>query len=409
MNPSLPKRFGAFALIVSGAFAGAAHAQSSYRMAVLEPASDRGLDVGTLGQWGIDATGQVVTTVQHSAGYTFGITNSFTPGWIPLYRSYPTRWPAGTAASVAPVKLSTSFTLMEQASPSGQKLVLRGNATGYALYDTVTKKTLSLGSLVPNSSTSAAIIAGVNNAGTTLVNVLGTVAGEPQTLRHAKMWTPGQGLKALPEGGYLGAVTTGINAAGLVVGAVTTAPTQLHQAALWVNGQLQVIPQATNTASIAFQPNDKGQFLVRRSTMSGSCATSPSSYSSCATVDSTVYLREGSAEKALLAPGDARYISRALLSNAGVVVGRHEAIYGPNVPDAYAESVLSRGEGGSAFIWQAGVFSDLTTWVRAKGVTLPAGGVLTDVLAINDQGSMVVQMTTTPKLTYTILRLVAVP
>jgi len=399
MTPSLPRRFGALALIAWGAFAGAAHAQSSYRMTELKPASTNVLQ--PVDGWAIDATGQVVGTAAYSAGYTFGTTSSFTPGWIAVFKPYMTRWPAGTAASVAGSKLTTTVGFLEAASPNGQK-VLSPSATGHTLYDTVSKKTLA-----PQSSTISSTTEAVNNTGTVVVNVYGSVAGESPDLTHARSWSVSQGLKALPETGYVGSAAHAINASGVVAGAVSTTPNQLHQAALWVNGQLQVIPQSAGTASLAFQVNDKGQALVRRARLEGACAIVPD-VGICETGASTVSLRDGNVETALLAPGDARNIARALLNNAGVVVGRYERIDSPRARDVYPEAILVRAEAGRAFIWQAGVFSELTTWVSSKGVTLPAGSVLTDVLAINDQGSMVVQMVG-PNNVASIVRLVAAP
>jgi hypothetical protein len=404
MTPSLPRRFGALAFVVWGAFAGGAHAQSSLRLSVLKPASTDVLQ--TAGGWAIDATGQVVGTAAYSAGYTFGTTSSFTPGWIPVFKPYMTRWPAGTAASVAGSKLSTTVGFMEAASPNGQK-VLSPSATGHALFDTVSKKTLGKVPLAPQSSTISSTTQAVSNTGTVVVNVYGSVAGESPYLTHASSWSVSQGLKALPETGYVGSAAHAINASGVVAGAVSTASNQLHQAALWVNGQLQVIPQSAGTASLAFQVNDKGQALVRRARLEGSCATVPD-VGICETGASTVSLRDGSAETALLAAGDARTIARALLNNAGVVVGRYELADAPRARDVYPQAILGRAEVGRAFIWQAGVFSELTTWVSTKGVTLPAGSVLTDVLAINDQGSMVVQMVG-PNNVASIVRLVAAP
>lgn len=404
MTPSLPRRFGALALVVWGAFAGGAHAQSSYRMTELKPASTNVLQ--PVDGWAIDATGQVVGTASYAAGYTFGTTSSFTPGWIAVFKPYMTRWPAGTAASVAGSKLTTTAGFLEAASPNGQK-VLSPSATGHALYDTVTKKTLGKVPLAPQSSTISSTTEAVNNTGTVVVNVYGSVAGESPYLTHARSWSVSQGLKALPEAGHVGSAAHAINASGVVAGAVSTAPNQLHQAALWVNGQLQVIPQSAGTASLAFQVNDKGQALVRRSTLEGSCAAA-GDYLPCEVGRSTVSLRDGNVETALLAAGDARTIARALLNNAGVVVGRYERADAPRARDVYPEAIQGRAESGRAFIWQAGVFSELTTWVSTKGVTLPAGSVLTDVLAINDQGSMVVQMVG-PNNVASFVRLVAAP
>jgi len=107
------------------------------------------------------------------------------------------------------------------------------------------------------------------------------------------------------------------------------------------------------------------------------------------------------------------------INNSGVIVG---AIYKDKAPSqvnasgtvigiVYAEPPPPGGTYKSprAYIWQNGQMQDLTTLVASKGVKLPAGTVLNNVVSINDQGSLVVgfEHPSTEKQTY--VRLQAKP
>lgn len=401
----LPRRFLALALVAGGACAGAAHAQSSYVMTTLKPAVSSKPLTAWGGAWEIDQAGRVVADATWLTGYGFSPTAL---AFGPVYGTFAARWPASTAASVSPAKLFPNANGVAALSPDGQKLVL---VNGPVLYDTVAKRTL--GSMAPKSPA----IHSVNNAGV-VTTESGTYVGVGDAnalpaatvlVSHGFTWSPTQGYKALAEGSNLGSVAHAINSTNVMAGAVTVGGQPFaHQAALWVGGALKVLPQAADTVSVAFQINDKGQALIRRGAMAA-CSVFQG-YRRCQVPATAVFLRSDTgAETALLAPGGERSVATARLNNVGVVVGRYIVGASPGEPQLtpVAWGALATAT-DRAFIWQDGVFSDLTAWVTSKGLALPAGAVLIDALAINDKGSIVAQLQAADKTT-SFVRLTAKP
>jgi uncharacterized membrane protein len=360
------------------------HAQSTYVVSTLKPASAEGLRAYAAA-WSVDAADNVVSSAGYASAYSYDL---FKSKFVPIYRPYVVRWAANGTATVAASKLYASGDLLDAASPNGQLLMF---STSRLLYDTVARK--SLGKL-PVDAYSGRVSA-VSNQG---VAVFNQFERSPPNLplmdtTRAKTWSVSKGVQSLDDKGFYGAWAQSVNAAGVVVGAVVVSETKMNQAALWVNGQLQLLPQPANSASMAFDINDKGQALVRRAQIR-SCPASNNlpAVPICGVGPSTVYLREGGVENALLAPGDERGIVSAHINLAGVVVGRYRVAANrldSNVWPQENASIVAKD--GRAFIWQKGVFSDLTAYVSSQGVALPAGAVLTDAMAISDKGSLVVQ------------------
>lgn len=366
-----------------GLMAATSHAQSTYAVSTLKPASAEGLSTDFTA-WSVDASDNVMTTAGYASGYSYDI---FRRAFVPTYRSYVVRWSANGAATVSASKLYASSDRMNAASPNGRLLMMSSRN----LYDTVARK--SLGKW-PEDGFSRQV-SGVSNQGMVVFNQF---ERSPPNLplmdaTRAKTWSVSKGVQSLDDTGFRGAWAQSVNAEGVVVGAVVVSQTQMNQAAFWVNGQLQLLPQPANSASMVFDINDKGQALVRRAQIR-SCPASNNlpAVPICGVGPSTVYLREGGVENALLAPGDERGIVSARINSAGVVVGRYRVAANrldSNVWPQENKSMFAKD--GRAFIWQKGVFSDLTAYVSSKGAVLPAGAVLTDAMAISDKGSLAVQ------------------
>lgn len=367
------------ALVVAAcACATAAQAQSSYSLTVLKPPSKGTVYLPEMllpyeaQHWMINASDQVVATVRDVTSYTYSILFFFIP--MPVYDNYVNRWPAGTGASVSGSRLISGRNSLLAASGTGKKLVLKSG-----LYDLAAGK--ALGALPVDLGTAVA----VNDSGVVVSN-------------YPQLWSQGQasGQFLSPGPGRFGEALA-INASGLVAGAVVNSSNYLQQAAVWSNGAWQVLPEVAGISSLVTQVNDKGQMVVVRAPQVDCVDTTE--IRGCKMGPRSVYLREpNGVETAVLGAGDARRLGRMLLNNAGVVVGCQSSPT-TQVPVVNGFSRLSPAldqssclDGGRAYIWQKGVLSDLTTYVSSKGVKLPAGAVLTDVVAINDKGSLVAQM-----------------
>ena len=352
------------------------HAQSSYSLTVLKPPSKGSHE----GQYGgeappsrtlIDTSDQVITTVNDVYKYTYSILTWFLPQAD--IRRFAHRWPAGTGASVSgsrfgaePVLSGGGNDVYFVPSHTGAKVVLNRN-----LLDAKTSKVL--GNYPPDVYSPTA----VNTSGAIL-------------FRGTAPWQPGRTQPAQPLGGD----GWDINEAGLVAGSVGTNVPQRMQAATWRNGVWQPLPQQAGVASTVLRLNENGQMLVMRS-LTEVCRQAESG-PFCALAAPQVFFRAANGvETALLGEGDSRRLGRTLMNNAGTVVG----CMGPASSDQlffdltpWTNLGVCSAPDARAYIWQKGVLSDLASHVASKGVKLPAGAQLTDVLAINDKGSLVVRM-----------------
>ena len=378
------------ALAVTLSVAGvSAQAQTGYTLTTLKPASSAVPLDGTFTRWAIDANDRVLGTTSYFEGYVWLFSAL---AFRPRYTPYISRWPATTLSSVSPAKLVSATNSMATLSPNGQMLV---TINAPALYDTVARATL--GSLPQPNLIGLA----VNNAGVVLTQVLsnfsvpipGTAGVESFSVPHAHAWSVAQGLVALPESGGFDSTAWAVNSAGDIAGQVSLGERNVAQAVIWSGGQMQPIEQPVDTASVAFRINDRGQVLLRRAPVSN-CGERRDLRVHCQVGPDTVYLRDNGVETALMPADVSKWISYAVLNNNGVVVGRYRTGTVSQLDVIQADRDDYGGGGESrAFIWQKGVLSDLTDWVKGKGVSLPAGAVLTRALAINDRGSVVAELT----------------
>jgi hypothetical protein len=382
-----PRRLAALSLLLALG-ASAAQAQSSYTLQVLKP-PPRGWIVspgattdGTV--WGIDASDRVVSSVTDVNRYVWK-----SLGFTPEYGDFAYRWPASTSSSVSGSRLYAQPASLKGVSPHGQRIaIFSGNRM---LVDTATGK--SVGSFPVAFNANLAM----NNAGLLVGATLAPAAEFQSTGASFLAATSANGaaLQLLRASGFGSTFAWAVNASGVVGGAVQErAEPRLH-AALWVGGQVQLVPEAAGQASAVVALNDKGQALIRRAPVRACGVRPEASWVECDLGVETVVLRDGGTESALLGAGDTRRLGRMWLNNAGVVVGRIQQGAaplgnGPLVP--LTNHGVSGAEVPRTFIWQKGSLSDLTAWVATKGAKLPAGAVLTEVLAINDKGSLVAMM-----------------
>lgn len=387
MNTTASWRLGALPLLLALG-ATAAQAQSSYTLTVLKPPS-RGWIVspgataeGTV--WVIDASDRVVSSVTDVSRYVWK-----SLGFTPEYADYAYRWPVSTSSSVSGIRLYAQPASLKGVSPHGQRIAIFSGTR--LLVDTATGK--SVGSFPAGFNANLAM----NNAGLLVGATLVPGAEFQSTGASVLAATSANGaaLQPLRAAGFGATFAWAVNASGAVGGAVQESAEPRVHAALWVGGQVQLVPEAAGHASAVVALNDKGQALIRRAPVRA-CGVPPEASSvECELGVETVVLREGSTESALLGASDTRRLGRMWLNNAGVVVGRIQngaAPLGNGPLEPLTNHWVSGAEVPRTFIWQKGTLSDLTAWVAAKGAKLPAGAVLTEVLAINDKGSLVAMM-----------------
>ena len=209
-------------------------------------------------------------------------------------------------------------------------------------------------------------------------------------------WTKADGTQPLPIGGHpIARPDSLINNGGDVAGLVSSADRQQSRAAVWFDRQLQVIDNRPDVpTSFAMAINDNRQVLIGSFTLMPP-APSTGEFNPWIATSATA-LWDNGVITPLLPPGDNRALSYALINNRGVVMGCMGAHGSQNC------------EGDTrTFIWRNGVLEDLANVVKAKGVSLPSGAVLTKVLALNDAGSFVAQMKASGQ--YSTVRLTAKP
>lgn len=343
--------------------AGAVQAQSSYALTRLNPPF--------LGQTElsgrIDAQNRVTASVFYLTGYKlFGSPSG------PVHTAYVARWPASTAASVGPAKLIAQPGRLTQQSQSGDKLLVRFSTGGDSTYDAVTRQLAPVPQGVPTFSSSQA--AAIND-GDTVVGVAMGGATNPasgQTL-YAVRWAPGATAapEALPVGDTINrGSATAINRQGVVTGMVgIRGEVDAWHAALWrESGAFEILHDVPDTASTPIALNEAGDVLIKLEKLT----------------DETFIPRFAVVAQGvttLIEPPQAGdRLSANDLSDSGAVVG---TVAQAGAPEATRDR---------AFIWKNGVFSDLTTWVTAKGVRLPAGAVLSTAWSINAQGSILASL-----------------
>lgn len=382
-----PRRLAALSLLLALA-ATASQAQSSYTLSELKPPAKGGIidPYSTVyGKvWVIDASDRVVSSVTDVERYVLKYI-----GFVPEYGNFVYRWPASASSSVAGSRLYSKPAELQGVTPDGLRIAI-GSSTGSVVRDTVQGKTLA---------TNPAGLFGnylMNNQGLVVGLTLATPAEYQATGASylAARVTLGGTAAPLGASGYGSTYAWAVNAAGLVGGSVQESDEPRTHAAIWRNGRAQVLPEPAGHVSTVVALNDKEQALILRAPVSGCALVPDTNDKSCNLGVPLVVLRTGTTETALLGAGDARGLGRVFLNNAGVVVGRINSLTVP-VGDGPLVPLTNHGVYGAeprTFIWQNGTLSDLTTWVGNKGAKLPAGAVLTDVLALNDKGSLVAVM-----------------
>lgn len=346
------------------AFASAvSHAQSSYVLTTLKPPTSGKLAAtnGFLGHtFGIDASDQVVGRAAYYAGYYFD-TNA--PYFRTRYDPYVVRWPASTAASVLPTKVikAPEWTYLDLSVSQDAKKVLM-TSSGDSVVDVATMKA---GLTIPATLDALA----VNSAGTVVWN------SRDGSLTTFGTWNATSGTTTFPaiQGGW--AHLKSLNSKGVAVGWAQASTDPLKRAAMWVGGQLSVLDQRPGVGSEAVLINDAGTVVAQ--------SLQPYCHGS-------FYCDHYPGPQGILANGvftpiagpdgpiDNQVAAQAM-NNQGVVVG-------------YLNPLDQDPAGRRGFIWRNNTLTDVTELLRSKGVALPVGAVITDVLAINDKGSMVAAM-----------------
>lgn len=360
--------------------AGQVHAQSSYVLTTLKPPTS-GLNRYANGNqqrtFGIDSADQVVGAAGYAAGIYLDVN-----GWTfkTRYDQYVVKWPASTAATVSPVKVIRApdkNSLLLDVSTGAREVMVY--SSGQAILDVATAK---LGPTAPTTIE----LKQVNDQGVAVWWARDASTGGQGT------WSAATGAVTLTPSAGLTAAPRALNSQGLVVGSVNLAGARASRAGQWLNGQWSVIDnRAGDVGSTAIEVNEQGVALVQSSTLN--CKT----VSYCLPIDTRYgVIANGVFSQIGGGPGEpaVTWIEATAINNQGAVVGHVRT----------SDTVITPAR---AFIWRSGVYSDLSTLMVSKGVSLPAGAVLTDALAINDKGSIVAVMQTGS--TQTLVRLTAHP
>jgi probable HAF family extracellular repeat protein len=334
--------------------------------------------------------------------------------WLPpepINASFMAQWAQPIFGStVSSTQLSKTVGYLAAASPNGDKLVSvpPNYVNPIALYDRATK----VFQPVPGAIT---YTNNVNNAGT----VIGVRTGDPippgepvadannaDAWRRALVWTPGQSVITLPTGSFTGADARAINNAGVIAGTVFKAPSKANMhAARWVNGVLEVLDNEPGKVSSSIDISEGGHILIVKSTPQvtpvPSEVTAGGIYYAIDLVN-PIYgvVHQGNFTQIVSSIPGYTALNARQVNASGTVIGT--VFSDPPPPGGIYKTPR-------AFMWQNGQMQDLTTLVASKGVKLPAGTVLNNVVSINDQGSLVVgfEHPSTKKQTY--VRLQAKP
>ena len=349
----------AVALALLGAFQ-IAHAQSSYALTRLsEPFLGK---VDVTGQ--IDSQNRVTATVGYLSGYRL-----FGNPIGPVYTWYVARWPASTAASVGPAKVISQPRSFDFQSQDGGRLFVSASSESH--YDVARRAFVQLPSVMPAFSMWQP--AAINDSGV-IVGVAFGGSKDPamgQTL-HALRWAPGAAApEVLPVGnGINRASAIAISRSGMIAGMVgVTGETDAWHAVLWrESGAMEILNGEPGTASTPIALNDAGDVLVKTERL---------------TVDGDV------PRFAVVSQGVTKAVEPARAGDrlTATDIGTGGVVLGTVTPSGTTDGAQDR-----AFIWQDGVANDLTAWVTARGVKLPAGAVLSAAWRINAQGSILASL-----------------
>lgn len=373
-----------------------AQAQSAYTMTTLSGSfsSDEALT--------LDTKNRVLGTLTLKVGWR---SNDY---WWGLpeadYDNFMGQWAQPLFGStVSATQLSKVPGFLAAASPSGDQLI----ADGPGLYDRVTKtfQPLPVEIGYPRD---------VNNVGTVIAGKdRPTPPGEPvadannpHAWASALVWTRGQAVVTLPTGGFTGAHANAINSAGVIAGTVYKAPSKANmRAARWVKGALEVLDNEPGKVSLARDISDAGHILITKWTPQ--ITPVPSEVSPGGVYDRIDHvdpihgvIYQGSFTQIVSTIPGYTTLNARQVNASGTVIGT--VFSDPPAPGGAYKTPR-------AYLWRNGLMQDLTTWVATKGVKLPTGAVLSVVVSINDQGSLVAgfEHPSTKKQTY--VRLQAKP
>jgi hypothetical protein len=371
----------------------AAQAQTSYVMTTLKPAAS-GAPLPRAQHFVLENSDRVVSHSDYELGYRW-------PMCIPMvgcfggektYAAHPAYWPASTATSVAPVKMTetslggVAFTgasvgeVGVAVSADGRLFAGASNGlvfntagvligmNGQVVYESTDSPQFGTGSTVPKRGIDNRGVVVVNHHGVTYLWDLSSRLGRTTdtTLNDTMPLQP-----ALDKQGYPGARVNDMTSKDWMVGEVWPQSSEVIGdcrddavarcwPTVWQNGQMRVIDQRIGRIVAT---NANRQLLIQRLNNVH-----------------TVWTNGSERTIAPLTPG--HFAVPSGINAAGVVVGRSGSD-ATDAPDLYKYA------GGRAFIWINGSTQDLTDYVKARGARLPSGAVLEDARAINDKGSIV--------------------
>ncbi len=401
----------ALAASLAVGFAQLSHAQSSYVLTVLKPGAS-GRDMFTPSF----LDGQNV--VWGSTEYYEGVVNTpifFLNLTVPVrsYKYYASRWPASTAASVAPAKIGALYDQVAAVSSSGQKWVLYSSDRSASVVDVATGSKQLIQPAAGGLTFSFYDLgrqAGVNDldwvAGYVKDLSRNTPDYRPDETNIATLWKPGQPGMALPmpstaspDAGaiYYSNKAYLINGQGMVAGVVRqalvapardVARTSVTRAVAWVNGVPTVLDERPGRESVVVGLSEAGHVLLCGNDFVYKEYVAPA----------TEYEYNGFiAERSAQADCEVRFngATTKLAGTAGKVdgatgVNKSGVVVGVEYT-ASSDQIGNFGAGGGAraVMWVNGVKQDLTAYVKSKGARLPFGvSRLTAALAINDAGSI---------------------
>lgn len=379
--------------LMMGLSAATGHAQSGYTLSTLKPAAS-GAPLPRAQHFIIENNERVVSHADFEQGYR-------APMCIPTlgcfagtmtYAGYPAAWPASTATSVAPVKLTSvsmggvPFSKASAGfvgvalSPNGRIFAEADDATVFneagvligmtpqVLYENTNSSQFQLGK-VPKR--------GIDNRGTVIVNFQGNVylwdlsarlgLTTNTTLNDTMPLQP-----TLDRQGYEGVRVNDMTSTDWMVGEVwPESYLPLGECltddpcwpTVWERGQMRILDQRTGSVVAT---NANRQLIIRRP-------------------DHAYSVWTNGVEKPIAPLTAGHFAVPSGINASGVVVGRSGSS-ATDAPDLYKYA------GGRAFIWINGSTQDLTNYVKARGAKLPSGAVLEDARAINDKGSIVAVM-----------------
>lgn len=369
-----------------------AQAQTSYVQTTLKPAAS-GAPMPRAQHYVLENTDRVVSHSDFALGYRLPmcIPTLGCFGGTRTYAAHAASWPASTATSVTPLKMSdvslggvplTEASVGEAGvavSPDGRVFAgaLSGhvfNAAGVLIgmenqvvYDQTTSPQFGSGKIPKR---------GIDNRGVVVVNLYGKTYLWDLSSRLSRTTdtTLSDTMPLQPtidKQGYPGARVNDMTSTAWMVGEVWPDTREVVGACednnvnrcwptVWDNGQMRVIDQRVGSVMAT---NASRQLVIRRL--------------------GDVYTVWTNGTEKTIAPLTAGHFAvPSGINAAGVVVGRS----GSSTTDA---PDLFKYAGGRAFIWINGSTLDLTNYVNARGAKLPSGSVLEDARAINDKGSIV--------------------